>query len=257
MHIVISDEGTKIVNEFGNDLSKEEWKVIKLLVDDYFKKSKSTAIAVTTDQKISHCRAIRDQYGLYRHNKFIYDFANHSTQFYSSIWHRLDKKQVTEEEIHVRFKSMENPQDVSILDFFAEINNPKYTNQMKIVDFYWVYMDGKVGNATAETKASVELAKWIDEGKTTLREIEDCFLWLPKSGRPYKPSLMAVKSALGEFSLRKKDHNGRSSAASVLFKTKDEKSLEVLENRNYNKLAQESIAEMNSRNARLKELANV
>jgi len=188
---------------------------------------------------------IRGKYSLYAGNRFLNYFAKHKSQFYKTLAYRVANEDFTQEEVEKVFGLMTQNTDFSLIEFFGNLKNQKYDEKKILVDFIWVMNDGKISAPTAERKGAKELCGWITENKTTLKEIEDCLLWFPDSGRGYKNSLLSVKSALSEFGRVKRDiGNGRyvGSALNGGYKTKDEKTVETLSQRDYDSTAKDVLA---------------
>lgn len=188
---------------------------------------------------------IRSKYSLYAGNRFLNHFAKHKSQFYKTLAYRVANEDFTQEEVEKVFGLMTQNTDFSLIEFFGNLKNQKYDEKKILVDFIWVMNDGKISAPTAERKGAKELCGWITENKTTLKEIEDCLLWFPDSGRGYKNSLLSVKSALSEFDRVKRDiGNGRyvGSALNGGYKTKDEITVETLSQRDYDSTAKDVLA---------------
>lgn len=178
--------------------------------------------------------SIKSKYTFDKGNKHLRSFGSHKTQFYKTLFHRISKKHVTQDAVDGVFRVMSESRDFSIMQFFESLRNLKYTDDKILTDFIWVMLDGKIAAPSAETKGAKDLATWISEGKTTLLEIEDCFFWLDHSGRSYNRSLLSIRKALSEFDrVKVLQNNGRFVGNSLVNKTKEEKAVDVLRNRDY------------------------
>jgi hypothetical protein len=213
--------------------------------------------AVNDPKSIAFFENLRNKFQLYSGNGYLRSFAAHKTQFYKTLAYRVAAGEVTQASIEEAFYEMTLSRDFSIMQFLEKLKNPKYTDTKVLVDFICVMLDGKISAFAAEKKGAKELSEWIEDGKVTLTEIEDCFLWLPNSGRGYKQSLISLKAALSAFdTVKTLSSNGRFSGKSLNagYKTSSEKSLEILQQRDYNRLATEILEESEAKKRKMAEL---
>lgn len=183
---------------------------------------------------------IRRKYYLQKYNNsFLGLFGKHQSQFYYTLAYRVAEGVISYDDVDSAFRMMESAISFSIMDFFSffHTQTDKYTLSMCLFDFIYTMLDGKVAHS-AEAKGIKTLLEWCTTGKTTLSEIEDCFLWMPKSGRGYKLSYNSLVAAMPEFD-RVKVHNsyGRYEGKSLGFVPKEDTTKERLSTRNYDSIA--------------------
>lgn len=213
--------------------------------------------AVSDPKSIAFFENLRNKFQLYSGNSYLRSFAAHKTQFYKTLAYRVANEEVTHEAVEGAFHEMTLNKDFSIMEFLEKLKNAKYNDIKVLIDFIWIMLDGKIAAFVAEKKGAKELSEWIEDGKVTLTEIEDCFLWLPSSGRGYKQSLISLKAALSAFdTVKTLSSNGRFSGKSLNagYKTSSEKSLEILQQRDYNRLATEILEESEAKKRKMAEL---
>lgn len=139
---------------------------------------------------------LRSKYHLYSGNKYLNHFGTHKEQFYKTLAYRVASSHITTERIELAFQEMTERKDFSVIQFLEKLECSTYDTRKLLTDFIWIMTDGKVAAPTAEKKGAKDLSEWLEDRKTTLTEIEDCFFWMPQSGRSYKLSLISMKSAL-------------------------------------------------------------
>lgn len=185
---------------------------------------------------IQFFQEVRLKYSLFKQNKFLRYFGKHQVQFYKTLAYRSATGEVPNDSIDFAFAAMQEEKDFSVIQFLESLKNKKYTNYKVLIDWIWIMLDGKVAAAGMERKGAKDLAEWVEDKKVTLTEIEDCFFWIPDSGRGYKLSLVSIRSALAEFDRVKTEQNGRFVGKSLNqpFKSKDEKTVDILAGRSYN-----------------------
>lgn len=270
-----------VVDSDGKIVDEKEWAKIKKSIDKTFKtgvlsayEDVSKSLVVTTDKNVKKTKreivnekandpefikffeVLRDSYTLYPKNKFLRYFGLHKQQFYKTLAYRVAKGDTTKECIEHAFSLMTWEDNFSIMDFLFALAG-KYSDYERLVDFVWIMLDGKVSAPLAERKGAKELIEWIEDGKTTLNEIEDCFLWIPNSGRGYNLSLISMKAALAAFDrVKVRNQDGRFEGKAInSFKSKDEKTVEVLEQRDYDKDADQILAESRAQKNYLQQLS--
>lgn len=207
-------ESVTIVTDVGAEVTIKEWARIKKVVNNHFKKPATindSVALVKSEFGVSDFMTVRQQYTVSQLNPFLKHFGKHQTQFYNTLCYRINKGHITEHSLHCAFSRMQLLTSFSIMDFLLNLvqTGIKYTNKEALVDFIYIMLDGKVSSVTAEKKGAVILQEWVESGKVSMTEIEDCFLWMPVSGRAYKLSLLSVVSALSEFDRVKVEKNGR------------------------------------------------
>ncbi len=206
---------------------------------------------------IQFFQEVRLKYSLFKQNKFLRYFGKHQVQFYKTLAYRSATGEVPNDSINRAFAAMQEEKDFSIIQFLESLKNKKYTNYKVLVDWIWIMLDGKVSAPGMEQKGAKLLAEWVEDQKVTLTEIEDCFFWIPDSGRGYKLSLMSIRSALAEFDRVKMEQNGRFVGKSLnqSFKSKDEKTVEILSARDYNTSAKAILEKDKAKKEYIKSLA--
>lgn len=213
--------------------------------------------AVSDPKSIAFFENLRNRFQLYSGNSYLRSFAAHKIQFYKTLAYRVANEEVTHEAVEGAFHEMTLNKDFSIMEFLEKLKNAKYNDIKVLIDFIWIMLDGKIAAFVAEKKGAKELSEWVEDGKVTLTEIEDCFLWLPSSGRGYKQSLISLKAALSAFdTVKTLNANGRFSGKSLNseYKTSSEKSVEILKQRDYNQMASEILEESEAKKLRMAEL---
>lgn len=269
-----------IVDSDGKVVDEKEWNRIKTVVNKSYKSklvssdanSQSIAIVETKGVKktkrdivnekandpefIKFFQDLRNKYTLYSKNKYLKHFGLHQQQFYKTLAYRVAKDDTTKEHVDYAFSLMTAETNFSIMDFLIALGG-KYSDYERLVDFVWIMQDGKISAPLAERKGAKELIEWIEDGKATLTEIEDCFLWIPNSGRSYNLSLISMKAALATFDRVKfKNQDGRFEGKSINnFKSKDEKTVEVLEQRDYDTGAEQILAASKAQKDYLQQLS--
>ena len=183
---------------------------------------------------------IRRKYDLQKYNNpFLGLFGKHQSQFYYTLAYRVAEGVISYDDVDSTFIAMHSAAAFSIMDFFngLHLHSAKYTINMVLCDFIYTMLDGKVSHS-AEAKGIKTLLEWCNSGKTSLTEIEDCFLWMPKSGRGYKLSYNSLVAAMPEFDRVKfQNQYGRYEGKPLGFVQKEDTTKERLASRNYNDIA--------------------
>ena len=190
------------------------------------------------DDLVHQISQIASKINFYILNTYRDYFRNHGKQIFKQLALRVSRQEISKEDLSAVFSEMEKNSDFSVLQFLLELVNrsEKYTEHTALVDFISIFSDGMVSNFPAEALAISKLRKWVKEGKFTLLDVEDCFLWMQFcSGRNYDVTLTTVPKAMSGFlQKRKQMPNGRYTVEGFnYYKTKEEKTVEILRNRDY------------------------
>jgi hypothetical protein len=220
-------------------LDKTSAKLISTAMAKFYSKPRKSTATTIVCTNVSDITTIRQQYDLTRSgNPYLQQFAKHQQQFYASLSHRVSNNLISTDDISEAFSVMASSSSFSLMQFLNQLGNtsPKYTKKHILVDFIYIMLDGKVSSHSMECKGIKTLLEWLDSGIiTSIEEIEDCFLWMPISGRAYKLSYVSLVSAMSEFDRVKVINNfGRFTGNQIGNKSKDDVTRERLSSRNYN-----------------------
>lgn len=146
---------------------------------------------------VSEVTELKRKYIINQNNKYFRHFNNnHKRQFISTFAARLDKNSFTLNDLENAFAELPNNPIYSLSSIFNKLN---YSIHDKLMDFLWIETEGKVANAAMEGKAAKDLVKWIEQGVTSLDEIEDVWIQVIVPSK-YNLSLVSVKKALQTYS---------------------------------------------------------